>query len=328
MSKKILLTGITGLIGGSVLDKLLETVESWEISVLIRPNTKLSRLAKYTDRVNLVDMDLSDTANLKKHLQQNKYDTILHIGALRGGRKFSREQYTKTNIQATEQLVEAALTEKSRFIFCSSVGVFGAIPEEIPANNETPYKEDNYYHYTKIQCEKIINKAILKGLDAVIVRPSITYGDQDNGFPHQLVNLTKHRLFLMSNKNIWMHLCHIETITAAFVNLAGSKSHITGKTYTIADVEPVQQRDLVNFIYRQLYNKNYPHLLTIDNRILVLGERTARLIRNELWTSRFELLAHSWFYQVHDAYADLDLPQHFTIPDFQIVIRNFLSKHK
>lgn len=187
-------------------------------------------------------------------------------------------------------------------------------------NNETPYKDDNYYHYTKIACEKIINQAILKGLDAVILRPSITYGPGDNGFPLQLVKLVSRRMFLNSNKNIWMHLCHIDTISSAFVKLATDKIHITGKAYNVADIEPVQQRDLVNFIYRQLHNKNYPLILTINNDILRIGEWIARLLKSDLWTSRFELISHSWFYQVHDAYADLALPAHFTIPDFRIII--------
>jgi nucleoside-diphosphate-sugar epimerase len=328
VAKKLLITGITGLIGRSVLEKLLNLDDAFQISALIRPGTKLDRFGQYIDRIKLIYIDLSDISGLTNHLQNEVYDVILHIGALRGGRRFSKSQYYKTNVQATEQLVEAALINKSRFVFCSSVGVFGAIPEEIPANNECPYKEDNYYHYTKIQCEKIINRATLGGLNAAIVRPSITYGEGDRGFPWQLINLVRHRLFLSSNKNIWMHLCHVETITAAFIKLVTDKASIIGKAYNIADVEPVQQRDLINFIYRQIYNKNYPSWVTIDNRLLIFAERVSKFLRLELWTSRFELISHSWFYQVHDAYDELDIPQHFTIPDFKLAINDYLKKGK
>jgi nucleoside-diphosphate-sugar epimerase len=328
MQKTLLITGITGLIGRSVLDELISGKYGFQISAMVRPGTIDSRLNIQHPSLNLVFLDLSDIKGLYSHLAETKYDNIIHIGALRGGRSSSREIYYKTNIEATEQLVEAALLNKSRFIYCSSVGVFGAIPEELPANNECPYKEDNYYHYTKIQCEKFINRAILKGLDAVIIRPSITYGKGDRGFPYQLVRLVRNRIFLNSNKHIWMHLCNIDTIKTAFVNLVTTKTNITGKSYNIADVEPVQQKELVSFIYRQAYNKNYPEYLRIDNRILVFGEKVARFLHNELWTSRFELIAHSWFYQVSDAYADLDLPYHFTIPDFKLITSDLQPKKK
>jgi nucleoside-diphosphate-sugar epimerase len=41
-----------------------------------------------------------------------------------------------------------------KFIFCSSVGVFGTIPEKVPANLGNPLNGDNEYHYSKIIAEK------------------------------------------------------------------------------------------------------------------------------------------------------------------------------
>jgi nucleoside-diphosphate-sugar epimerase len=323
--KKVLITGISGMIGRSVLNRIMDLDTGFEISAIVRPDTPQARIGKHFGKIKIEYLDLSDTQSLINLLKTQIYDLIIHVGALRGGRKASKTKFYQTNVYSTEQFLEHALANKSRLIFCSSVGVFGAIPDEMPASNETQYKEDNYYHYTKIQAEKAVNRAILKGLNAVIVRPSITYGAADFGFPYQLVRLVKNRIFPLCNKNIWMHLCHIDTITTAIVNLATTKSDIIGKAYNIADVEPVQLRDLVNFINRQIYNKNYPKVLTLDNNILILGERVARFLHNELWTSRFELIAHSWFYQVHDAYEDLDLPSHFTVPDFKIVISDYLK---
>jgi len=326
MVNRVLVTGITGLIGRSVLEKLLLLNSDFQITALVRPNTKHNRFNKYLDKIKLEFIDLSDIEGIKQHLEKQKYDTIIHIGALRGGRKFSKKQFYQTNVKSTEQIVENSLSNNIRLLFCSSVGVFGAIPDEMPANNETRYKEDNYYHYTKIVCEKIINKAMLKGLNAVILRPSITYGIGDYGFPFQLIKLVRNRMFPASNKNIWIHLCNIDTIATAFVKLVSTKTEISGVVYNVADLEPVQLRDLVNYIYRIINNKNYPKFLTIDNGILHFGERLSRILKNELWISRFELISHSWFYQVHDTYSALDLPPHYTIPDIKPIINNYLNK--
>lgn len=320
---KILITGITGLIGKEVLSRLLDSDLELQITALIRPDTDITRFKQFKDQIRIEYIDLADLKALLAFLSENKFDVFLLIGALRGGRKASKDLYYRTNVQSTEQFISAALKQQTRLIFCSSVGVFGAIPQEMPANNETEYKEDNYYHYTKIACEKLINKAILRDLDALILRPSITYGNGDHGFPAQLVKLVDKSIFPVSNKSIWMHLCHIDTIATAFVKAVSDKSEIKGKAFNIADLEPVRQSDLVNFIYRQLYNKNYPGFIKIDNNLLRLGEKFARMVKNELWTSRFELISHSWFYQVHDAYEALDLPQHYTIPDLRLIIDNY-----
>jgi len=183
----LLLTGITGFIGKSVAKKL---IGHYEITALIRPKTNKKRYAEFIDKVNFVEIDLGDIKKLKQFLEKKAFTYIVHIGALRGGRKFSKEEYQRANVFATEQLVLNAVKNQSKLLFCSSVGVFGAIPLELPANNYTPKQEDNYYHYTKIRSEAIIQKYVLAGnLNAYILRPAITYGGEDFGFPFTLIKL-------------------------------------------------------------------------------------------------------------------------------------------
>jgi len=183
---RLLITGVTGLIGRSVLRSILAEKLDFEVTALVRPWTETKRYAEFQNAVEIVNLDLADIPALKDYIWKNRFDCILHIGALRGGRKFSRDEYLKANLHSTEQFAEYCLENRAKLIFCSSVGVFGAIPEELPANNETERNPDNYYHFTKIESEKVINRAVMKGLDAAILRPSITYGTGDKGFPYQL----------------------------------------------------------------------------------------------------------------------------------------------
>jgi len=48
--------------------------------------------------------------------------------------------------------------------------------------------------------------------------------------------------------------------------------------------------------------------------------KIAKLFKNELWVSRFELISNSWYFDVSDTYRDLDLKIYNTIPDFKKVI--------
>lgn len=323
---KILITGITGFVGGSVATALLPL--GHEITALVRPGSSQERTAKYQNGIKLVYVSLSDIPGLKAFLETADFDTVIHIGALRGGRKANREEYYRSNVSSTEQFVAYCVKSGARLIFCSSVGIWGAIPSELPANQQTQKNPDNYYHYTKIESEKIISKAVLHGLKAMIIRPSITYGKGDRGFPYQLVKLIARHHFLLIKKRIWIHLCHIDTLVEAFL-WALSHDWDSGLAINVADREPVQLSSLVDFISRQLHGKNYPAWLGVDRRFFAMGENVSRLLKNELFISRFELISKSWFYDVQKYYElmqDKGMQPHFTIPDIQIVIDYYLGK--
>jgi nucleoside-diphosphate-sugar epimerase len=322
---RLLITGITGLIGRSVLSGILERHLDFQITALVRPETDKQRYAAFAGAIDVIPMDLGDIHGLKNYLRDSEFDVILHIGALRGGRRFPKAEYLKSNLLSTEQIIEYCKTKNCKLIFCSSVGVFGAIPEELPANNETPRNPDNYYHYTKIEAEKLINRAVLNGLNAAVLRPSITYGSGDQGFPYQLVKLVKTHRFPMINKRTWIHLCHVDTITNAFLWLLSNEFQ-PGLALNVADREPVQLNDLVNFISRQVHGKSYHPLLTFDRKFFRWGEAVARLLKNELWVSRFQLISRSWFYGVREAYELMGIPETFTIPGIQITIKDFLER--
>ncbi|MEA1973819.1 MAG: NAD(P)-dependent oxidoreductase, partial [Candidatus Cloacimonadota bacterium] len=211
----LLLTGATGFIGKHVLQELLQKTK-YKITVMIRPDTK-SRLNDFMDEVDIVEIDLTNIYKLRSYLSENIFEKIIHIGAIRGGRKYSKTDYFTANVKATEQIALAAKEANSRLVFCSSVGVFGAIPLELPANNQTQKQTDNYYHYTKIEAEKIIQKQVLYGLDAIIIRPAITYGVGDYGFPYTLTKMIDKKILFMPNKIVRIHLTNVHVLAEGFV---------------------------------------------------------------------------------------------------------------
>ena len=323
---KLLITGITGFIGKAVLRGILQSGTLHQITALVRPGTSKERYSEFANVTKIEFIDLANTTGIRDFLAESDFDVIMHIGALRGGRKESRAEYYRSNVSSTEQMVDFCLKRHAKLIFCSSVGVFGAIPCELPANKETPKNPDNYYHYTKIECEKIIGKAIMNGLDVAIIRPSITYGQGDFGFPYQLVKMVAAYRFPLINKRIWIHLCHIDALVKAFTWLLAN-NYDSGLTMNVADREPVQLNALVDFISRQLRNKNYPRVLYFDRILFAFGERISRVIRNELFISRFELISKSWFYDVQTYYQLVETESpFFTIPSIQITIKDFLGR--
>ena len=314
--KKILLTGATGFIGGHVLNSLLHETKS-EITVIIRPNTK-SRLNDASEKLTVVEIDLTDIYRLKKYLSQNVFDVIIHIGAIRGGRRFSRKDYFSANVKSTEQFVLAAKENNSKLIFCSSVGVFGAIPVELPANNSTQRQDDNYYHYTKIEAEKIIQQQVLYGLNAVIIRPAISYGVGDFGFPFTLTKLVEKKMLFLPKDVVRIHLTNVDSLVDAFIK-AIDKDVKSGAAFNIADTEPVEIGKLANFISNEFVGKDYSTSRLISKKYFEIGESVAKFFKNELWVARFQLISKSWYFDTEDSYKILKIKKHHTIPNFKIV---------
>ncbi len=316
MTNKILITGISGFIGRNVLRQLMQSYES--ITAIIRPGTKPERIKEFVDKVEFAEIDLTDIPTLKTYLDENSFEIIIHIGAVRGGRKFSNSEYFDANVNATEQLVINARDNDSKFIFCSSVGVFGAIPLELPANNYTKRQEDNYYHFTKIRAEAIIQKYVLYGLKAAIIRPSITYGTDDYGFPHTLTKLIDKKLLFLPDQDVIIHLANINVITQSFIKLI-EIDYQPGISYNVADNHPIELHKLADFINNELKGKPYSSKRNINIKYFQKGEKIASFFKSELWKARFQLISRHWYYDVGNSYIDLSLNETDTIPNFKLV---------
>lgn len=320
----ILITGISGFLGRNFAE-LLQKKKGITVHGLIRPGTSREKLLDIGDNTILHNLDLADTNELISFLAQNRFDVIYHIGALRGGRRFDRKTFFAVNVNATEQLVISALEKDSRFVFCSSVGVFGTIPSETPAHNNSPRNPDNFYHFTKIRAESIIQNKVLQGLKSVIIRPSIVYGPHDFGFPYTLTRLIDKKLMFYPDREVEIHLTNIDFLSQIFLYFL-ERDFKPGREYTIADIEPVKLRELVNFISRELRGKDYPKTREINGKLFDIAIKTARFLKKELWTSRFELISRSWYYDIQPARTDIEMKPPSTIPTFKNVI-NWYKKN-
>ncbi|MCF7858540.1 MAG: NAD-dependent epimerase/dehydratase family protein [Candidatus Cloacimonetes bacterium] len=316
MTNKILITGISGFMGRNVLKQLLMNNDS--VTAIIRPGTDPARIKDFENKVTLEEIDLTDISLLKKYLETNSFKIIIHLGAIRGGRKFSNNDYYNANTNATEQLAINAKRNNSKFIFCSSVGIFGAIPLELPANNFTERQDDNYYHFTKNKAEAIIQKYVLYGLNAAIIRPSITYGPGDHGFPYTLTKLIDKGLLYLPDQDIIIHIANINLIIQAIIKLM-EIDFSPGVCYNIADRIPVELQDLADFINKELKGKPYSVKKRIDIKYFRYGEKIAEFFKNDLWKARLQLISRHWYYDVEASYLDLSLKKTKTIPEFKIV---------
>lgn len=160
MAKRVLITGITGMVGSHLLDFLIENTD-WEIWGMLRWRSPLDNLNQHIDRINrgdrikLVYADLRDTMSMNHAVELCKPDYVFHLAA----QSYPKTSFDSpldtldTNIQGTERLLGALRQFAKHAIIhvCASSEVFGRVPKEkLPINEECTFHPASPYAISKV----------------------------------------------------------------------------------------------------------------------------------------------------------------------------------
>jgi len=166
MTKRALITGLTGMVGSHLADYLLENTD-WEIYGLLRWRSPLENIEQHLGRVNRGDRlfllygDLLDAFSLQKAVTQARPDYVFHLAAQSYPQtSFSSPLNTlDTNILGTERLLEVLRQTPGLdpiIHVCSSSEVFGRVPrEKLPINEDCSFHPASPYSISKIGADFI-----------------------------------------------------------------------------------------------------------------------------------------------------------------------------
>lgn len=157
---KVLITGITGMVGSHLADFLLEQTD-WEIFGMCRWRSPLDNVqhllerANRKERLHFLHGDLCDYISLANAIEESRPDYVFHLAAQSyPSTSFSAPiQTLDTNILGTARLLEAL--RKCPGIdpvihVCSSSEVFGRVPKEkLPINEECSFHPASPYAISK-----------------------------------------------------------------------------------------------------------------------------------------------------------------------------------
>lgn len=158
--KKVLITGITGMVGSHLADYIMENTD-WEIYGVIRWRSPLDNLQHLIDDINakkrmyLLYGDLNDQTSLDNVIKQAEPDYVFHLAA----QSFPKTSFDapidtmNTNILGTSRLLEAIRNSKYRPVIhvCASSEVFGRVPKEkLPINEECTFHPASPYAISKV----------------------------------------------------------------------------------------------------------------------------------------------------------------------------------
>ena len=163
--KRVLITGITGMVGSHLLDFLIENTD-WEVWGMLRWRSPLVNINAHIpainrkDRIHLVYADLRDTMSIDEAVKQAKPDYVFHLAA----QSYPKTSFDSpldtmdTNVQGTERLLGALrrYTPEAVIHVCASSEVFGRVPKEkLPIDEECTFHPASPYAISKVGTDLI-----------------------------------------------------------------------------------------------------------------------------------------------------------------------------
>ena len=183
---KILVTGANGFVGNYLVRQLLQNGQL--VVATSKGDCRLEFDLK--DNFEYVSLDFTDIEQVKKVFKGHRPQMVVHAGAM--GRpdecEEKRELAFKINVTGTENLLHAAASLHSHFIFLSTDFVF--------AGDKLMYKEEdktgpvNYYGTTKLLAEE---QVLQYPFDKTIIRTILVYGKPLTG-RNNILTIVKEKL--------------------------------------------------------------------------------------------------------------------------------------
>src|SRR5438067_3045455 len=157
MTKKALITGITGQDGSYLAEHLLGL--GYEVHGLVRrvafedPARRFTRIQNLTDRLKLHAASLESYPSIFHVISKNEFDECYHLAA----QSFVAESFAdgfstmNTNINGTHYMLAALreLQPNCRFYFAGSSEMFGKV-REVPQRETTPFYPRSPYAISKV----------------------------------------------------------------------------------------------------------------------------------------------------------------------------------
>ena len=317
---RILVTGANGFIGRALVCTLLKS--NYSIRILTHSSKSARQLR---DEVSTV-LDIYSMNDVIESEQWEAVfkdvDTVIHCGAqLYPSQKIkdTQQQFMKSNYDTTINLAKNAINNNvRRFIFLSSMSVFGNMRQYIPFTETTPLIPIDSYGLSKLEAEKGLREFSDK-IELVIIRPPLVYGPgvKNNfkklfslihkGMPLPLGAIKNKRHFIGINKLI------------DFIITCISSEKAKNEEFIVKDNEALSTTELIQHIGKAMNKKN--RLIPVPSRALEFMLKTAGLSR----------LAEQLFYNIEIDFSKAKRLLHWTPPyslqeELQLSVEHFLKE--
>lgn len=246
---KILVTGASGFIGSFIVEEALR--QGFETWAGVRASS--SREYLQDSCIHFIELDFSSEETLARQLDGHEFDYIVHAA---GATKCLRpDDFYKVNYEGTKNLVHAILKLQmplKRFVYLSSLSVFGAIRERSPyqeiEETDTP-RPNTAYGKSKLKAERFLD-SIGNDFNYIILRPTGVYGPREKDYFLMAQSIKGHVDFSVGFRRQDITFVYVrDVVQAVFLALDRGMS---GRKYFLSDGNVYQSSTFSDLLHEQL----------------------------------------------------------------------------
>jgi UDP-glucuronate 4-epimerase len=238
----ILVTGASGLIGMALRERLSRE----EDSVTATDATGYGR-----DDVKLIVAQLEDRNAMEKLIAQGGVSHIVHCGAISGPMmaRGNPMAIVESNILGTATLLDIARRAGvKRFVFCSSISVYGDVGPGM-ITEDTPLRPTSIYGASKVAGEQLVRGfATEGGFEAVSLRLARVYGPYRRGncYLGSMIRDARagRQTVIPSDPNFLYHYIYVEDVVDAIM-LALTAPKLPQYEYNVGPEEVLTMHEVV-----------------------------------------------------------------------------------
>jgi len=273
--EKILITGASGFIGSFIVEEALKRgLDTW---AAVRQSS--SRRYLQDERIHFIELDFSSQERLTEQLREHRFDYIVHAAGVT--KCLDKQDFFRMNTEGTKNLIRAVMVLQmplKRFVFLSSLSIFGAIHEQEPyeeiCETDTP-QPNTAYGESKLLAEQFLQTT---SLPYVILRPTGVYGPRERDYFLMAKSIKGHTDFAVGFKRQVITFVYVsDVVQAVFLAL---ERDVVGRAFFLSDGDEYMSTAFSDLIIKELGN---PWCLRLKAPIWVLrlvtfcGEYVSRL---------------------------------------------------
>ena len=249
--ERLLVTGASGFIGSFIVEEGLR--RGFEVWAAVRPTS--SRRYLQDERICFINLDFDSEEKLEEQLRGHEFQYIVHAAGVT--KSLDVADFRRVNTQGTINLVTAIqklAMPVERFVYISSLSIFGAIKEQQPYEEITELdipQPNTAYGQSKLEAEQWLDTHF-GGLSYVVLRPTGVYGPRERDYFLMAKTIKQHFDFAVGYKRQDITFVYVEDVVqAVFLALKRGKS---GRKYFLSDGEVYQSASFSNLIRKELGN--------------------------------------------------------------------------
>ena len=254
--KQVLVTGGTGFIGGSLVERLVLECNA-KVCVLVHNLTNASRIARFP--IEMIYGDITSPEDVERAV--SGCEIVFHCAY---GNQGDKESQRSVTVGGTKNILEAArLAQSQRVVHLSTVSVYGDLSGEVLEESAPRRYSNNVYSDSKLDAEILaLEYAQKHNLPVTVLQPTVVYGPLAPAWTIRILDeLSTGRIILVDGGEGFCNAVYIDDLIDAML-LASVNENAVGQAFLISGENPALWKEFYGFYEKMSGNYN-----TIDMSI-------------------------------------------------------------